>query len=193
MTLFLVGLIGFLGVHLIQALAPGFRAKMIARLGGSEMQWKARYAVVSLIFFVLMILGYQDAQAATIFFGEPPQGMKHINSILIPIALVLAVAGSLPRGFITKTLKHPQLVGVKLWALGHLLVNWDLTSIIFFGAFLAWAVIVRISIKKRPVSEPKPPSALWDGIAVIAGFAITGWMMMGGHAALFNVSPIPGM
>ena len=72
-------------------------------------------------------------------------------------------------------------------------MNWDLTSFIFFGAFLAWAVMVRISIKKRPTTEPKAPSALWDGIAVIGGVAITGWMMMGGHAALFNVSPIPGL
>ena len=189
MTLFLIGLIGFLGVHLIHAFAPGLRAGMIAKLGA--MPWKGLYALLSLIFFVLMIFGYPDAQASTIYFGEPPQGMKHINSILIPIALVLAVAGSLPRGFIAKTFKHPQLVGVKLWALGHLLVNWDLTSFIFFGAFLAWAVMVRISIKKRPATEPKAPSALWDGIAVIAGVAITGWMMMGGHAALFNVSPIP--
>ncbi len=191
MAVFLIGLIGFLGVHLIHAFAPGFRASMIGKIG--PMGWKGVYALASLIFFVLLIIGYPAAQSATITFAEPPTFLKHLNSLFSPIALILAVAGSLPRGFITKFLKHPQLVGVKLWALGHLLANWDLTSFILFGSFLAWAVLVRISIKKRPVVEPKPPSALWDGIAVIAGVAITGWIIMGGHVMMTGYAAIPGM
>lgn len=191
MTIFLIGLIGFLGIHSVHALLPGVRQSAINALGANP--WKGVYSLITLVFFVLMVMGYRDAQAATIYFGEPPQGLKHINSLLIPIALILFFAGSLPGGYIQKTLKHPQLVGVKLWALGHLLVNWDLTSFLFFGGFLAWAVLVRISIKRRPATEPKPPSPLWDGLAVIAGVGVTGWMIMGGHAYLFNVAPIPGM
>ena len=189
MILFLIGLIGFLGVHLIHALAPGFRAGVISKLGANG--WKGVFSLLSLIFFALLVIGYPAAQLATIYFAEPPTGLKHINSLLIQIALVLMVAGSLPRGFIQKTLKHPQLVGVKLWAAGHLLVNWDLTSFIFFGAFLAWAVFVRISIKKRAVPVTKEPSMIWDLVAVIAGLAISAWLIIGGHAALFGVPPIP--
>lgn len=191
MALFLVGLIGFLAIHLTHALAPGLRAGMISKLG--DMGWKGVYALLSLVFFVLLIMGYPAAQSSTVVFAEPPTFLKHLNLLFSPIALILAVAGSLPRGFMTKYLKHPQLVGVKLWALGHLLANWDLTSLILFGSFLAWAVIVRISIKKRPVVEPKAPSALWDGIAVIAGGAITGWIFMGGHVMMTGLAPVPGM
>ena len=136
MTLFLIGLIGFLGMHLIRAVAPGFREAMIAKLG-SRFRWMGVYSLPAIIFFVLMIIGYPGAQAATIVFAESPVFLKHLNSLFSPIALILVVAGSLPAGFITKTLKHPQLVGVKLWALGHLLANWDLTSFILFGGFLA--------------------------------------------------------
>ncbi|WP_293610754.1 NnrU family protein [Ponticaulis sp.] len=191
MLIFLIGLIGFLGIHSVHAFMPGFRSGMIAKMGA--MPWKGVYALISIVFFVLMVIGYPGAQASTIYFGTVPEGMKHINSLLIPIALVLAVAGSLPRGYIARTLKHPQLVGVKLWALGHLLVNWDLTSFLFFGGFLAWAVLVRISIKKRPPVAPKAPNIIWDIVAVLAGLALTGWLMMSAHVYFFNVSPIPGM
>lgn len=189
--MFLIGLIGFLGIHSVHALLPGVRAAAMTKLGANG--WKGVYSLIALGFFALMVMGYPAAQSGTIYFGEPPQGLKHINSLLIPIALICVIAGSLPRGFIQKTLKHPQLVGVKLWALGHLIVNWDLTSLLLFGGFLAWAVLVRISIKRRPASEPKAPSALWDGIAVLAGGALTVWLIMGGHAHLFGVAPIPGM
>jgi uncharacterized membrane protein len=189
MSLFLIGLIGFLGIHLTHAVAPGLRGNLISKLG--VMGWKGLYTLISIAFFILIILGYKDAQAATIIFAEPPAFLKHLNALLSPLALILVVAGSLPRGFITKTFRHPQLVGVKLWALGHLLCNWDLTSFILFGSFLAWAVIVRISIKRRPAVTPKAPSALWDGIAVLAGIALTAWIMMGGHVAMTGYSPVP--
>ncbi len=189
MILFLVGLYGFLLVHLIHALAPGVRAGMIAKLGDGP--WKGIYSLVSLVFFILMVMNYSAAQASTIVFAEPPAPLKHLNSLFSPIALILVVAGSLPRGFIQKTLKHPQLVGVKLWSLGHLLANWDLTSFILFGSFLAWAVIVRISVKRRPLAEPKTPSALWDGVAVLVGVAITGWIFMGGHVWMVGYPPVP--
>jgi len=192
MILFLIGLIGFLGVHLIRVIAPGFRNSMIAKLG-NEGPWKGIYSLVAIFFFVLIVMGYRDAQAATIIFAEPPTPLKHLNSLFTPIALVLFFAGSLPRGYVQNFLKHPQLVGVKLWALGHLLANWDLTSFILFGSFLIWAVLVRISAKKRGTPEPKPPSALWDGVSILLGGAVTAWMIMGGHVWLFGYSPIPGM
>lgn len=192
MVLFLVGLFGFLGVHMTRVIAPGFRDGMIAKLG-SRFRWMGVYSIPSLIFFVLMCMGYSDAQSSTIVFAEPPTPLKHLNSLFTPIALVLFFAGSLPHGYLQKFLKHPQLAGVKLWSLGHLLANWDLVSFLLFGSFMAWAVLVRISAKKRPAGPAQTPSLLWDGIAVLLGFAVTGWMVMGGHVMLFGKPPIPGM
>ena len=37
----------------------------------------------------------------------------------------------------------------KLWAFAHLLANGDLGSIVLFGSILAWAVVDRISLKRR--------------------------------------------
>lgn len=190
MTLFLIGLFGFLAIHMTQVVAPGVRNGFIQKVG--KLPWMALYGLISLGFFVLLSMGYSDAQLATQTFGEPPVGLKHLNTLFAPIALILFFAGSLPRGYIQKTLKHPQLVGVKLWAVGHLLANWDSTSFILFGSLLAWAVIVRISIKRRePVANPPAPSALWDGISVILGGAATAFFILHAHVAWFGKPPIP--
>jgi uncharacterized membrane protein len=69
---------------------------------------------------------------------------------------VILVVASYIRGRIYTTLKHPMLTGVKLWAAAHLLANGDLGSIILFGSFLAWAVLDRISLKRRPDSGAPP-------------------------------------
>ena len=69
----------------------------------------------------------------------------------------MIVAAYIP-GNIKRMLKHPMLVGVKLWALAHLLANGDLASIILFGAILAWAVFDRItaqtSHRSRRAADP---------------------------------------
>ena len=68
--------------------------------------------------------------------------------LLVWLAFICVVAAYIP-GNIKRVLKHPMLVGVKLWALAHLLANGDLGSIILFGSLLAWAVYDRISLKHR--------------------------------------------
>jgi uncharacterized membrane protein len=80
-----------------------------------------------------------------------------------------------------------MLLAVKLWATAHLLANGTLADLLLFGAFLAWAVADRISVKRRavPRSVPgAPPSAVNDIVAVVGGlgvyaaflFKVHGWL-----------------
>ena len=55
-----------------------------------------------------------------------------------------------------------MLVGVKTWAVAHLLANGDLGGIILFGSVLAWAVYDRITLKHR--SDPGGPSIPSGGL-----------------------------
>ena len=109
------------------------------------------------------------------------------------------VAAYLP-GRIKATLKHPMLAGVKIWALAHLLANGDLGSILLFGSILAWAVLARISLKRRPFEVvrdhggPVAGPAGWrnDALAVAIGtalwFVFARWL----HPMLIGVSVWPG-
>jgi hypothetical protein len=87
----------------------------------------------------------------------------------------ICVTAAYIRGSIARVLRHPMLVGVKLWAIAHLIANGDLGSIILFGSVLAWAVYDRISLKRRsdPGGPPIPYGGLTnDIIAVVVGTII---------------------
>ena len=86
-------------------------------------------------------------------------------------------------GEIKRVLKHPMLVGVKLWALAHLLANGDLGSIILFGSVLAWAVLRPHHAQASQPIPARPPIPVGgrrnDFIAVVIGtivyFALGLW------------------
>jgi uncharacterized membrane protein len=85
---------------------------------------------------------------------------------------VICVVAAYIRGDIQRVLKHPMLVGVKLWALAHLIANGDLGGIILFGSILAWAVFDRITLKRRTdAGAPAIPRGgrRNDIIAVVVG------------------------
>jgi hypothetical protein len=68
-----------------------------------------------------------------------------------------------------------MLVGVKTWAVAHLLANGDLGGIILFGSVLAWAVYDRITLKRRTdPGGPPIPIGGWknDVAAVIVGLIL---------------------
>ena len=129
------------------------RAALIARIG--EGPYKVAYSLVSLVGIVLIGYGFARYRAAgMIDVWDPPRWLRHVNNLLLWPAFVCIAAAYIP-GDIKRVLKHPMLVGIKLWAFGHLLANGDLGSIILFGSFLAWAVYDRITLKRR--TDPGAP------------------------------------
>ena len=174
----IVGLVLFLGVHLVTTMRDK-RADLIARLG--ENGYKGLYSIVSAIGLALIVYGFARYRAeGWIALWSPPAWTKHLAALLVLFAMIMLVA-SYARGHIYTTLKHPMLAGVKLWALAHLMANGDLGSLILFGSVLAWAVIDRISLKRRtdPGAPPIPVGGMRnDVIAVLGGivlYAVLGW------------------
>ena len=62
-------------------------------------------------------------------------GGPHVAWVPVLAAFVFVAAAYLPPGSIKHRLKYPMLVGIVLWAVGHLLANGDLASLLLFGAF----------------------------------------------------------
>jgi len=149
----ILGLILFLGVHTLTT-RRALRARFIASMG--EGGYKIGYALASIAGLALIVWGFAHYRATGwIDVWSPPKTFKHITVALMLPAVILVVASYI-RGRIYTTLKHPMLTGIKLWAAAHLLANGDLGSIILFGAFLAWAVYDRISLKHRPDAGAPP-------------------------------------
>ena len=189
MTMLIAGLIIFLGVHSMSIVSASWRDAMAAKMG--EIPFKAVYAVVSIVGFVLMAKGYGEARLEPVVLYTPPIWTRHLAALLLIPVFVFFLATYLP-GRIKATLKHPSLVAVKLWALAHLIANGTLADVLLFGGFLAWAVADRISMKRR-VARPlpgAPPSKANDIIALVAGLALYGVFVFWLHAWLIGVSPM---
>ncbi len=149
----IAGLILFLGVHTLTTQRE-LRAQCIAAMG--EGGYKIGYAVASFLGLALIVWGFAHYRTAGMIpVWSPPTILKHLNLGLMLPAVILVVASYL-RGRIYAAVKHPMLAVVKLWAFGHLLANGDLGGIILFGAFLAWAVFDRISLKHRTDAGAPP-------------------------------------
>ncbi|WP_371877313.1 NnrU family protein [Alsobacter ponti] len=174
MLTLIAGLILLLGVHVLTTLRP-LRAQLVGRLG--EGLYKGLYSLASLLGLLLIVFGYKAYRASGyIDVWSPPLGMRHLVILLMWFAMVALVAAYAPPSRIKRALKHPMLVGVKIWALAHLLANGDLGSIVLFGSVLAWAVYDRISLKRREPTEGAPAlaqgSAKNDVIVVAVGTVV---------------------
>lgn len=172
MALLILGLAIFLGTHAF-TMARGPRARLVQRIG--EGPYKILYSVLSLVGLVLIGQGYGAYRRdGWIDVWYPPVWTKHLGLLLVLVAFICVVSAYIP-GRIKTTLKHPMLAGVKIWALSHLLSNGDLGSILLFGSILAWAVMARISAKRRnevvPHAGPAVAPAGWrnDVAAVVVG------------------------
>jgi uncharacterized membrane protein len=167
-----LGLILFLGPHVFVTMRDA-RADVIKRIG--EWPYKGLFAVVSIVGLVLIGVGFgMYRKAGAIVVWSPPDLMRYITQLLMFPACVMVAAAYVPGDF-KRVLKHPMLVGVKTWAVAHLLANSDLGGIILFGTVLAWAVYDRITLKSRtdPGGPPIPIGGRRNDIAaVIVGVVI---------------------
>ncbi|MBS0268115.1 MAG: NnrU family protein [Proteobacteria bacterium] len=191
MMVLIVGLILFLGVHLVPT-QPELRDGLKARIG--EGPYKILFSLLSLAGLVVIVLGYHKLQlhpGKNPILWEPPVWTRHIAVALMLPAIVLLVASLIPSRIRTAT-RNPLLIAIKIWALAHLLANGDLGALLLFGSFLAFAVYDRISVKKRGLlPPPAPASALNDVIVVVVGLGLYAWLLLGGHQWLIGVAPIP--
>ncbi|MCD6072460.1 MAG: NnrU family protein [Microvirga sp.] len=193
MTLLVLGLVLFIGIHSF-SMARGPRATLIGTIG--EGAYKGLYSLLSLAGIVLISVGYGQYRAnGYIPVWDPPVWTQHLALLLVLIAFICFVAAYLP-GRIKSRLKHPMLAGVKIWAFAHLLANGDLGSILLFGAFLAWAVAARISLKRRDVAAQHGGTAApagWrnDMLAVAIGTVVYLAFVFWLHPWLIGVSVLP--
>ena len=190
MLMLVAGLVLFLGIHSLSIVSPSARERLIAI--SCPTKFRLFYSGVSIVGLVLIWIGYAEARMDLVQLYTPPKGMTHAALLLMLPAFPMLIATYVPTHIRAK-LKHPMLTAVKTWALAHLLANGDLASVVLFGSFLAWAVIDRISLKRRNIKLPTSGPWRNDIIVVVLGVTLYVVMIMWLHRALIGVAPIASM
>jgi len=190
MALFLVGLIIFLATHSCRIFAESWRNRMIDRIG--EVKWKGSYTIISLLGFIIMVIGYGQARQETMVLWQPNTFLIYIALVLNLVAFIFLAGSSPSNNAIRLKLKHPMILGVKVWALAHLISNGTLVDLILFGAFLSWAVLDFRSARKRPILMPEKADVSTKATLITIASGVILWVIFifGLHQYLIGVSPL---
>jgi uncharacterized membrane protein len=184
----IAGAVIFFGAHLFSAFRSRGPTGLRAKLGYRA--YMGLYTLVSLVGLALFAWGWANMRPWPEVWS-PPEWAKHVTQALMPIAAILVAAAYLPVGYIKKTVKHPMLTGVKVWAIAHLASNGDLGAIVLFGSFLAYAAIDRIAVARRGDKGPVgvKPNLMGDMLAITVGFLFYLVVVFWLHQAVIGVSP----
>ena len=166
MTILILGLIGLVGIHFV-SISP-LRDTLVTGWGANK--YRLVHSAVALIGLVVTVYGFGLARLDNSLLYLPPVWLRHITLLLMWVTWVLIVA-SIWRGKIAYLTKYPLIAATKLWAFSHLLANGDLASVLLFGSFLVWAVMARITSRRR--QKPAAPEVASFGradlLAVVVG------------------------
>jgi len=194
MILLLLGLVLFLGVHSARFLFDGWRTRIIAERG--EGAWKGLYSLVSLIGLVLIVIGYGQARQSPTLLWVPPAFLTPVNWVLMLAAFALLVAAYGPDNRLRTAVGHPMVLGVKVWALAHLLVNGMLADVLLFGSFVVWAIVDYAASRQRDRAEgmvrTAPSGAMAWLTPILGGIVLWAVFVFWAHRALIGVSPMGG-
>jgi len=190
MTILILGLIIFLGLHSIRIFAEDWRNTLRAKMGA--LPWRGLYSVVSITGLLLIIWGYSLARQAPVVIWIPPLFTRHLAALLAVIAFIFIAAAYVPRNGIKAKLHHPMTLGIKTWALAHLIANGTLHDIILFGSFLLWSILLFRASRRRDAALGVIYPAGSGGataLTIVAGIVSAGIFAMWLHLPLIGVRP----
>jgi len=182
-----LGLALWVVLHLIPSLAPALRSTLLQRLG--ETPYKSIFSLGIVASIVLIVIGWRATTPVDVY--TPPAWGPPATGILVFVAFLLLAFASANTN-LKRVLRHPQLTGLVVWAIAHLLANGDNRSLALFGVLGLWALVEMPLINRRagPWQRPDPApntAAIRPAIAGIVMFAV----FLFAHPFLFGVTPFP--
>ncbi len=180
--LLIAGLALWWAAHLLKRVAPQLRDAM-------GKHGRSLIAIVIVVGLVLMIWGYRVADTIPLYDLAPI--MRHITNLLSVVAIyLLGVAPT--RSMLVGKVRHPMLLGVIVWSLGHLLTNGHLAAVLLFGGMGLWALITIVVINSAEGAWQRPESGIWKGDLInVAGTTVIVVIIVGVHT-LLGVNPLTG-
>lgn len=197
---------------------PKVKAWLVARVG--QRGFTLGYSLLSLAVLAWVIGAAGRAPFVPLWGWAAWQGPVTVSLMLVVcVILGLAIARPNPFSFggannarfdparpgIVRVTRHPMLLALALWALGHMVPNGDLAHVILFGCFAGFAGMGGVLIDRRkrramgaewvrleharrqagPVPQSWPAAVLRSALGCVL-YAL----VLGAHPYLFGVSPL---
>lgn len=189
MILLALGVLATSLLHLVAAVPP-LKARLKVRVG--EAAYGPLFGIASLLGIAVIVLGWRAAGFVPVY--DAPEWGRHANYLLTLIAFI-CLGIFVFRGRFRQTLRFPMAYAAIFWAVGHLMANGDMRSLILFGGFLIYAlahIVIGTANGVRPSPEVRSGH---DLVSVLIGIAFYG-IATQLHAALIGVPvfqlPLPG-
>ncbi|HZD25318.1 MAG TPA: NnrU family protein [Alphaproteobacteria bacterium] len=217
----------FLAIHGVVS-GTRLRDAITARIG--ERAYLAGFSAASLALLVWMAIAY--GRAPYFVLWPLTSGLRHLAILFAFVGVALAVLGlATPNptavrqdallkregaaNGILRVTRHPFMWGVVLWAIGHMLANGDVASLLLFGSLFLLALFgpLQIDAKRRrrdpegwqrfaaetswlpflAVAQGRTRLALGEigWIRLVIALAVAAIFLFYLHRALFGVSPLP--
>jgi uncharacterized membrane protein len=182
----ILGVVMWSFIHLFPTVAKGGREKIISKLGLGP--YKGIFALLIISSVVVVVFGWRGIEPTDIY--TPISWSKYVTFFLVLFTFILFVAARRKTN-IKRLLRHPQLSGLVLWGIAHLLANGDDRSILLFSGLTVWAILEMIMINRREGEWNKPETVAVknDVITVIVACVIYSALLMV-HPYLSGVSLI---
>lgn len=191
MTILILGLILFLGIHSVRIFTESTRTRFIEKKGAKT--WKNLYSLVSALGLFCIIWGFSVAREMPVIIGSHWMSTHEVSAVLTLLAFILMVATYIPGNGLKARLHHPMTLSLMLWAGAHLLVTYKLANLILFSSFFVWAFLSFCAARKRDtIANITYPSGriIPTAITIIAGFLAWGLFSGWVHFAWLGVKPL---
>lgn len=185
MTLLVVGMILFIGIHLLPWF-PALKKTAVTKLGRNP--YRGVFALTAALGLVLVVIGW--GQAPREFVYAPPSWGRHLTYLLLLLAFILLPAAHM-KGNIKRFTRHPMLWGAVLWSAGHLLVRGDLKSLVLFGGFALYSLLAMASANSRGAKKQEARYPFKRDLIVVAAGVVAYIAFIFLHPYLIGVAVIP--
>ena len=169
MELLITGLALWVILHLFPAICKNARAAIVESIGLKP--YRAIFALTIFSSVALIVIGWRSIEPQYLYY--PEAWTRHVTFLLVLITFILFAAAK-SKTNIKRVLRHPQLTGLVIWSIGHLLANGEDRSIVLFATLGVWAILEIIVINRREGAwqKPEPVPVKNDIKTVVAGVVV---------------------
>ncbi len=181
-----LGVVLWCAVHLLPSVGTSFKTALVGKVGAKG--YRGVFSLFIVLAVVLIVIGWRTVGPDPVYI--PPEGAKHATLALMLLSFILVGAAQYPTR-IKRLIRHPQLTGVIVWAVAHLLSNGDSRSLVLFGGLGLWALIEIPLINARQGAWEKPDAPpAWKEIRGIVISLVVLAVILFLHPYFTGVSPL---